>query len=134
MEMMLLRSIESLCGDDMNAVRKALESMYKDTCTITEKQKVKNSITHVTEFKEVEIYKDIKCRLSFSTVTSANSEDVTSIVQVTKLFIAPEVDVKPGSKITITHEGVATDYKRSGVPAIHSNHQEIVLELFKEYA
>ena len=118
----------------MNAVRKALESMYKDTCSVFEKQKVKNPITYVTEFKEVEVHKDVKCRISFSSITSTGKGDVAIITQVTKLFIAPEVEVKPGSKIVVTHEGVTTAYSRSGVPAIHSNHQEVVLELFKGYA
>lgn len=118
----------------MNTVRKSLERLYKDTCTIYEQQKVKNPITQVTSFEEVEVRKDIKCRLSFSSVTSANKGDVATIQQVAKLFIAPEIEVKPGSKIVITHEGVTTAYKRSGVPAIHSNHQEVVLELFERYA
>ncbi len=118
----------------MNAVRKALESMYKDTCTIYENQKIKDPNTHVTNFKEVEVLKDIKCRLSFSNVTNAEKGDVVTIAQVTKLFIAPEINIKAGSKLVITHEGVTTEYTRSGVPAIHSNHQEVVIELFKEYA
>lgn len=118
----------------MNAARKAIESMYKDTCSIFEQQKIKNPVTHVIEFKEVEVYTDVKCRLSFSTIQSTSKGDVPSIVQITKLFIAPEVDIKPGSKIKVTHEGITTDFTRSGVPAIYSTHQEVVLELFKEYA
>lgn len=118
----------------MNSVRKALESMYKDTCCIFEQQKVKNLTTKATEFKEVEVHKDIKCRLSFSTITNAEKGDVSIIVQMVKLFIAPEIEVKPGSKIVVTHEGIATAYKRSGEPAAYSNHQEIVLELFDRYA
>ncbi len=133
MAMMILLNTEDLCGDSMNAVRKALESMYEDTCSVFEQQKVKDPITHVTEFKEVEVYTNAKCRLSFSTIQSTSKGDVSSLVQITKLFISPEVDIKPGSKIKVTHEGITTDFTRSGVPAIHSNHQEIVLELFKGY-
>lgn len=118
----------------MSAVRKAIESMYKDTCCIFEQQKVKDPTTHVTKLKEVEVHKDVKCKLSFSSITSAGKGDVATIVQVTKLFISPEIEIKPGSKIVVTHEGVTTAYQRSGVPAIHSNHQEVVLELFRGYA
>ncbi len=67
-------------------------------------------------------------------MTSAEKGDAVTIAQVTKLFIAPEINIKAGSKLVITHEGVTTEYIRSGVPAIHSNHQEVVIELFKEYA
>lgn len=134
MAMMILLNIEDLCGDSMNAVRKAIESMYKDTCSVFEQKKVKDPITHVTDFEEVEVYTNVKCRLSFSTIQGTSKGDVSSLVQITKLFISPEVDIKPGSKIKVTREGATTDYTRSGVPAIYSNHQEIVLEPFKEYA
>ncbi len=49
----------------MNAVRKAIRKYVQDTCTIYENQKIKDPNTHVTNFKEVEVLKDIKCRLSF---------------------------------------------------------------------
>lgn len=131
---MILLNSENLCGDCVNAVRKAIESLYKDMCSICELEKVKNPITHVSEKKEVEVYKDVKCRISFSSVSSARKGDTATITQVAKLFISPEIEIKPGSKIVVTHEGVTTAYQRSGVPAIYSNHQEIVLDLFKEYA
>ena len=56
------------------------------------------------------------------------------MVQTIKLFIAPEIDIKPGSKIDVTHLGVTTSYKRSGNPAVYHTHQEIMLELWENYA
>ena len=41
---------------------------------------------------------------------------------------------KRTSKITVTQNGVTGDYARSGVPAVYVSHQEVTLELFKEYA
>ena len=117
----------------MNAVRKALESMYTDKLTVTEYQKVTDSITHVTESKGVQTLVDIPCRLSFQTVTSVDQDKVPFQTQIVKLFLAPEVVINPGSKITVQHAGVTTDYMQSGKPAVHTNHQEIVLELFDRY-
>jgi len=44
------------------------------------------------------------------------------------------VDIPEGSKITVTQNGVTHDYERSGKPAVYSCHQEVPLELFKEWA
>lgn len=118
----------------MDAARKAIEMLYKDTCTIYEKQKVIDPITHTTTFKEVAVHENIKCRLSFSSISVVGNEEAPSKAQTTKLFIAPEIDIKPGSKISINRQGKTLDYKRSGEPAIYSNHQEIMLDLFERYA
>jgi hypothetical protein len=74
------------------------------------------------------------CRLSFSSNPSATDGDIAEINQTVKLFFAPEIKVKEGSKIIVTQNGVTTEYKQSGTPAVYSCHQEIFLELFKGWA
>lgn len=115
--------------------RKAIESMYEGTCTIIEHQKVKLP-NKSTGFKDIVVLEDIPCRLSFKTITNTNQAEtgVSAVVQVTKVFIAPEIQVKPGSKLTITQNDVTTEYKSSGQPAIYTTHQEIELELFERWA
>lgn len=115
--------------------RKAIESMYDGTCTIIERQKVKLP-NKSTGFKDIVVLEDIPCRLSFKTITNTNQAEtgVSAVVQVTKVFIAPEIHVKPGSKLTITQNDVTTEYKSSGQPAIYTTHQEIELELFERWA
>ena len=115
--------------------RKAIESMYDCTCTIIERQKVKLP-NKSTGFKDIVVLEDIPCRLSFKTITNTNQAEtgVSAVVQVTKVFIAPEIQVKPGSKLTITQNDVTTEYKSSGQPAIYTTHQEIELELFERWA
>lgn len=119
----------------MVKARKAIESLYDDTCTITEHQKVQKE-NKSTGFADVVVLENQPCRLSYKTVNNANQTDTgtSSIVQTIKVFIAPEIKVKPGSKLTITHKGVTTEYKNSGEPAIYDTHQEVVLELFKGWA
>ena len=114
---------------------KAIESMYDGTCTIIERQKVKLP-NKSTGFKDIVVLEDIPCRLSFKTITNTNQAEtgVSAVVQVTKVFIAPEIKVKPGSKLTITQNDVTTEYKSSGQPAIYTTHQEIELELFERWA
>ena len=121
--------------NQMVKARKAIESLYDGTCTITEHQKVKNE-DKSTGFKDVVVLKDQLCRLSFKTIsqTNPNENGAAAMVQVTKLFIAPEIQVKAGSKVTVTQKGVTTEYKNSGVPAVYTTHQEIILELFDRWA
>ena len=119
----------------MVRARKAIESLYDGKCTITEHQKVKRE-DKSTGFKDVVVLKDVPCRLSFKTINITNQTDTgaSAVTQITKLFLAPEIQVKPGSKLTITQNNATTEYKSSGKPAFYSTHQEIVLELFKGWA
>lgn len=119
----------------MNAYRKAIESLYKGTCTIKEFKSVKGPITKITSKKEVTVLENQKCRLSYEKIASANqTTGPAAIAQSIKLFIAPEIVINAGSKIIVTQHGKTTAFERSGEPALYSEHQEIRLELFKEYA
>ena len=114
--------------------RKVIESLYEGRCTITKYQKIKKE-NKSTGFQEVVVHEDIACRLSFKAINSTNPSDTASAVaQTIKLFLAPEIDVKPGSKMTITQNGKTTDYKCSGQPAFYSSHQEVILELFEGWS
>lgn len=110
--------------------RKAIESLYGGKCSITEYQKIKKQ-NGSTGFQETTVIENQPCRISFKTVTGAKEGAMNqSITQVIKLFIAPEIAVKTGSKITVTQNGTTTEYKSSGKPAMYETHQEIILELF----
>lgn len=130
-------------GDGMNAIekarqaaRKAIEQYHYDgICTVTEHKKVKNDKTKLTAFEDVVILEKQPCHLVFKTITSTEqSESAAAIKQTTKLLLSPDVIIKPGSKITVTQEGMIADYTCSGVPATYQTHQEIVLELFGGWA
>ena len=115
--------------------RVAIEMLYEHTCSIIEHKNVKNPVTKVTKPQEVIVLENKPCKLSFSNIRpSEQTESANSINQVVKLFIAPEIVIKEGSKIIINHNGRVSEYKNSGVPAIYSSHQEIVLELFKGWS
>ena len=113
--------------------RKALEKGYTGTFTVTEHQKVIRP-NKTTGYEDVVVLVDQPCRLSFSSSPSTNDGDVPVIAQTVKLFFAPEVTVKEGSKITVLQNGVTTEYKQSGTTAVYSTHKEVILELFKGWA
>ena len=81
------------------------------------------------------------CRLSFSGASSqtlsgleaaGEAKPWSQAGQSVKLFLAPEREVPPGSKITVTGRGVTRVYGRSGQPAVYGSHQEIALALWDE--
>lgn len=115
-------------------VRKAIEMTYTGKCTIIEHKKVTKT-NKSTGFEDDEVLTDQPCKLSFEKVTSNNQgETAAMLVQTAKVLISPEIQIKPGSKLIITQNGITTEYKSSGEPARYATHQEIVLELFKGWS
>ena len=123
-----------LSENQVVVVRTAIEMMYQGTCTVTEHQKVKKE-NKTTGFQDVIVLENQPCKLSFSNITSTNQTETAALVaQTAKVLIAPEIQIKPGSKLTITQNGVTTEYENSGEPALFNTHQEISLVLFKGWA
>lgn len=115
-------------------VRKAIEKLYEGTCSVFGYEKIKRP-NGSTGFSEVKKLENQPCRLSFERITTTNMNDgAAQLIQTTKLFIAPEVEIEAGSKIVVTQNGVTTEYKRSGEPALYDTHQEIILDLFEGWA
>ena len=117
------------------AAKKVIESMHYDgICSVTEREKVIDDNTKITGYQDVVVLENQPCHLVFKTVNSAaQTESAAAVEQTTELLISPDIIIRPGSKITVTQEGVTTDYTYSGVPAVYATHQQIVLELFREW-
>lgn len=118
------------------AARKAIESTYSGVCTILERRDIRDERTKITrKNEEVPVVKNQPCKLSFEKLNAVVQTDTAAIqAQGTKLFIAPEIKVKPGSKIIVEQNGVTTEYFASGEAAVYLSHAEIMLELFKGWA
>lgn len=120
--------------DELKQAREAIQSMWTGICNIFGFKNSKNKYgTVVSEVKE--LYKNIPCRLSFKNISQTEqTESVAKTSQVVKLFIAPEVYVPPGSIVKVTQNGVTRKYKHSGISAVYTNHQEIILDVEQEKA
>lgn len=120
--------------EELKQAREAIQSMWTGICNIFWFKNSKNKYgTVVTEVKE--LYRNIPCRLSFKNISQTEqTESVAKTSQVVKLFIAPEVYVPPGSVIEVTQNGITRKYKHSGVSAVYTNHQEIILDVEQEKA
>lgn len=115
-------------------VRKSIECLYKGKCNVIEHKKMKKENKAIGFVDEV-IFENEPCRLSFSTSdTTTDNNGVSAKEQKVTLFLAPEHEIKAGSKIVVTQENRTTAYKSSGVPKIYASHQEIALELFERWS
>lgn len=115
--------------------KKALMLLYEDTCTIYANVPVLDEATGITEYLETALHENVPCRISFGGAAAAAADELApEIQQQITLFLAPEVDVPAGCKISVTREGKTVDYSRSGEPSVYKTHQEIKLELFERYA
>lgn len=109
------------------------ESQYNGECYIYEYRDVEDPITHLTNQKLVKVNEEpIKCRLLFKSFPN-NKDDVIDIVsQQVKLLINPRIDIKVGSVIEVTQNGITEKYENSGMIARYAYHQEINLKAVKE--
>lgn len=114
--------------------REAVELLYEGICTITIYESYLKP-NKATGHRETIVLEDEPCRLSYSSAPAAEkTETGTGKQQSVKLFLAPEIAVTAGSKITVTQNGVTEDYCRSGQPAVYASHQEIELDLWEGWA
>lgn len=113
-----------------------LSRLWCDSVTIYEYQEVTDPNTFQTTVKPVAVYQNEPCRISFYTEQVTNLTSLESglaqVAQRTKLFIRPDITIKAGSLLEVTHNGVVNTYKRTSEPAVYTNHQEITIALDKE--
>lgn len=115
--------------------RKAQEETYDGKCAVVERLKVKDPYTKITAEEDVKTMEDVPCRLSYSSISAADqTETAAKTTQSIKIFMSPDVKIKPGTKLIVTQSGETCEYESSGVPAIYKTHQEIALTLLERYA
>ena len=112
-----------------------LATLWTGRCTIYEYENVTDPETYQTTQREVPVIVDEPCRLSYNHEQATNIQSGAAVVsQSITLFIRPDLVIKPGSVIEITQCGVTEKYKGSGKPAVYSNHQQIILQLYEDNA
>ncbi len=107
--------------------RKAIENTYTGFCSIIEYKE--KTVGNETRIEEVTVLENQPCKLSKKTISPASqSEIATTVAYAPQLFIAPEIEIKPGSIIIVTQNGVTRKYERSGEPFVYETHQELTLQ------
>lgn len=114
--------------------RKVIESLYKALCTIYEHTKVRNDSTGRYENKKVKVATDIPCRLSYSSSPKVEQSDGGVVYQSIKLFINPDIIIKPNSTIEITQNNRNRVFECASEPKVYEYHQEVELKLSDRWA
>lgn len=115
----------------------ALKTLWTDKATIYEYTKTVDPDTHETIPNLIPVAENVPCRISFGNFAeypTSLTDSVAQITQKVKLFLDKNITVTEGSVIEVTRNGVTEKYRRSGVPARYSVHQEIILEKYEDYA
>jgi len=112
--------------------RRVLERMYEDSATIKRYVEVEKPWGE-TKLEEVIVSEGQPCRVSQKALgPNGQTEAQNNISYETKLFIAPEVDIKQGDVIEVARGDVTRSYT-AGEPFPYPTHQEISLQR-KDYA
>lgn len=115
----------------MSMARRAIESTYKGTCNVYEYGKYTDPETEETivGLNPEPTHENIPCKLSKKTINSTTQTEVANTIQYSPvLFINPDIEIKAGSKIVVTQNGVTREFEQSGEPFIYETHQEIALQ------
>lgn len=116
-------------------VSNPLSILWVGKCTISEYQEIVDPDTRQSKHDLVQVVKNEPCRLSHSREsTTAVNNGAPYVTQSIVLFIRPDIAIKEGSVIEVTQNNVTNKYKRASKPAVYSNHQEVMLELYEDNA
>ena len=117
----------------ISLVKRAVEHLYDGRMTVEEARKEKNA-KNITALVWSAVIEDAPCRVSYKTVAPAGRSDtVDSIAQAITLFTAPDIDIKPGSRIVVTQRGRSMRFSCAGIPAVYESHQEVPLTRWEEH-
>lgn len=114
--------------------KESIEKLYTMTCTISAKTKTTLE-TGETVFADTVLYSNIPCRISFS----SNPNSIKDRVKTTpsgsvKLFLSPEYTVPDGARVVVNFQNREFKYRYAGISAVYRFHQEINLELDKDFS
>jgi hypothetical protein len=117
--------------------KKALAPFYTDRCTVYEKTPVNKDGR--TQFEERVKYYLIPCRISskaylFGENAASEKHNLLFVSKKTKIFLPPEYVIEPGSTIEVTSRGRKKVYAKSGEMSFYNSHNEVMVELLKNYA
>jgi len=108
--------------------RRKIERLYEDRASISRYGEYTDPHTTETKLGLSLVYENVPCRLSrIALATNRQSETVNEIFYETKLFVAPEYEIRQGDVIEVTLGTVKRIYK-AGEPVVYSTHQEISLQ------
>ncbi len=118
-------------------MKKAIEPLYTETCTVYEREAELED--RRTVFKETVRYENIPCRVSmkaylFGENAGSEKKGYLNVGKKAKIFVPPEYEIKPGSRIEVKSNGKSVVYAKSGQMSFYASHNEVTVETEKNFA
>lgn len=138
--LLLVRGVNML-NLRIESYKKSIYSLFDSVCTIYSYEKVFNEKTKRYESKEVEKYKDIKCRISFKKSSASDNSEFKSQsqTQIVKLFMPSDIELlidNDMSNYSVYVTNINTKrvlrYRLSSAPSVFTFHQEMELQIDKD--
>lgn len=107
--------------------RKAVESLYADTCRIITEKDTVDPDTGIVKTVRV-TSAEYPCRISYKNLPATGGDGIPVMTQSVTLFLSPEIDIPAGADVDVVRQGRPLHFKSAGVSAVYDNHQEISLE------
>jgi len=118
---------------DLTRHRRAIERMYTDKVTVYRYVQVKDPVTKETKLVPQLVYTTHPCRISQRALGQNNQTEAQNEIRYeTKLFIAPELDIRQGDLFEVAR-GTVTRRYTAGEPFVYPTHQEVSIQR-KEWA
>ncbi len=114
-------------------MRAAVETLYSGRMDVVEYLPVEDEKTGITAHQEVTVLENVPCRLSYGKAAAATGGNAAENVQEIRVYFAPDISIRPGSKLVVRQNGMEAAYKASGVPRRYASHNEVALEYFERW-
>ncbi|SBV94338.1 conserved hypothetical protein [uncultured Eubacteriales bacterium] len=107
--------------------RAAIEATYEDKAAVLRVQDVQDG--SLTRQEETTVYQAVSCGLSRGGGDSSGQTAMQNNIDYdATLFLAPELDIRPGDRVEVTRFGVMHSFSVEGRTAVYATHQEARLK------
>lgn len=116
----------------LQGARHKLDAFYDGVCSVSHYEVLPGVVDQV---KEVAGGSEIPCHLDYGDVGPVEAlEPGQRVVLGATLFLAPEVEIAPGSRVSVKQNGVQLVFEASGEAAVYQTHQEVPLRMAGKWA
>lgn len=118
-------------------LKNAAGLLMRDRCNIYIKRPAEED--SLTRFETEIKYENVPCAISskaylFGESAASENNNIAEVKKSAKLFLPPEYEADAGSIVEVKRLGKSEWYKRSGQMKRYASHNEVMIELMKNWA